>query len=230
MGPAGDVEADPVADSRLLEEVADELNLDRSSCEVVRDQFPAQAIVQVAQRADVEAVCMATYAHGVVPHTLGGVADEVVHDTTTPIVLVGPSVRGDAIWPIDRPLVVALDGSVAAASALPLAARWSARLGVQTHIATVHRPQTPGCEPARMAEAQATVARNNPRVAVHHLEGSDVTGTLLDLADTVQAGLLVLAPTGHGGAMNRALGFVATDLVQRSPLPVVVQRPDGTVR
>lgn len=218
---------DDAEDLAQLRATAEELGLDDAECEVVLDRFPAQAIVEVAQRAGVEAVCMATFAHGVMPHTLGGVADEVVHDTVAPVVLVGPDVPvHDPLsdGTTDRPIVVMLDGSEAAASIIPLVAAWAGRLGAPVHLATVHPGDGTGCPDPVMQDAVAVAASGGAAATAHHLERADVAGTLLAFARSLGAGLLALSPTGHGGAMNRALGYVATDVVRGATVPVLVRR------
>jgi nucleotide-binding universal stress UspA family protein len=232
FGSGGAAEGDDSIDGALahLRATAHELGLDDARCEVVADEFPAQAIVEVAARPGVEAICMATFAHGVMPHTLGGVADEVVHDTTVPIVLLGPTVADDPAPIGGRAIVVPLDGSAAAASILPLVADWATRLGTSVHLVSVDPGDGTGCPSGQLEASRDVFTAGGTDTAVHHLRGADVAATLLAFADSVDAGLVALSPTGHGGAMNRALGYVATDVVRRASIPVLVRRVSAATR
>jgi nucleotide-binding universal stress UspA family protein len=63
------------------------------------------------------------------------------------------------------------------------------------------------------------------RTTVRHVASDRVAESILDVAGTLASPLIAMAPCGHGEAMTRALGTVATSVVRHSPVPVVVRRP-----
>jgi nucleotide-binding universal stress UspA family protein len=142
------------------------------------------------------------------------------------------------------PVVVGVDGSRAAATALDLAVRmaqaWAAPLEV------VSAWQRPSAEPWSLAfdggealgqvatlaaDAAAEDVERAVRAARHASPGLDVSGRSVEglpadvLADASEsAGLLVVGSRGHGGFAGLVLGSVSHAVVRRASGPVAVVR------
>lgn len=144
-----------------------------------------------------------------------------------------------------RSIVVPLDGSSLAESALPFAIAIARRLGVRTlETVTVHTPQG---DPLRasgarvrdtrfdyemLANARAFASDLQRRLA-EHAPDLTIRSTVLEgpVADTLaehlahgEHDLVVMTTHGHSGVSRFWLGSVADRLVRHSPVPVLLLR------
>lgn len=101
--------------------------------------LPADEILQTAEDSDVSLIIMATRGHGALGRALvGSVADRVSRSAKVPVLLINPAAgtvpasTGDNA-PVRR-IVVPLDGSERARSALPIAGELARRTGAPVHL------------------------------------------------------------------------------------------------
>lgn len=139
-----------------------------------------------------------------------------------------------------QPVVVAVDGSESASSAVVWAARAAAALGRPLHIATVvHIPAFYYSEPylaesfkdelRRTARARLDSAKilahqsveGDLEVVTEQLDGS-VSDSLIELS--ARAYLIAVGPRGHGEFTGLVVGSVTVSLVSHSESPVAVIR------
>ncbi|TSD45901.1 universal stress protein [Rhodococcus sp. KBS0724] len=139
-----------------------------------------------------------------------------------------------------QPVVVAVDGSEAASSAVVWAARTAAALGRPLHIATVvHIPAFYYSEPylaesfkdelRRTARARLDSAKilahqsvdGELEVVTEQLDGS-VSDSLIELSK--HAYLVAVGPRGHGEFTGLVVGSVTVSLVSHGESPVAVVR------
>jgi nucleotide-binding universal stress UspA family protein len=136
-----------------------------------------------------------------------------------------------------KQILVSLDGSAFAESALPLALEVSRRTGAAVHIATVLEPVTSfayeGWEGAAVEWSeqylQDVVTRIGDKAggAVTHavLNGHTVE-TLQKECDAKKVDLVVMASHGRGALSRMWLGSVADGFVRHTSLPVLLVRPE----
>ena len=106
---------------------------------------PAEAIVDDA--ADADLIVMSTQGAGGGGRLLfGSVADRVARHAPAPTLLLRGGHHPVAAQPVQR-IVVALDGSLAAERALPLATLLATRLHVPVHFVTVDDAERDGGQP-----------------------------------------------------------------------------------
>ena len=146
-----------------------------------------------------------------------------------------------------RAILVPLDGSPLAESALPVAAGIAARTGASLALASVYEPGLPvrGGQGAMvydqrwdaemraalrdgLASTRQRLAAMAPKVRVTSvvLDGA-VARTLAAYVTSVGAELIVLTSHGRGGSVGAWLGSVTDELVRRSRIPVLVLRAGG---
>jgi nucleotide-binding universal stress UspA family protein len=145
-----------------------------------------------------------------------------------------------------RPLLVALDGSDFAEASLPLAAAIAHGSGAPVIVTVVHDPSAyihlsssdlavPPHDPALLdglAAGQrayldrvvATLTAAGLSARAERREGT-VVEALSELAIEVDASLLLLTTHGRGGLERLWIGSVATSLLQRATLPLLLVRP-----
>jgi nucleotide-binding universal stress UspA family protein len=147
-----------------------------------------------------------------------------------------------------RTILVPLDGSMLAESALPMAAAIAARWGARVVLAGVHEPGLPvhggrgtaAYDQRRSAELRAAlessleaaaqrISTTAPGAAVDiALLDGDVASALASHASDVGADLVVLSSHGRGGASRRWLGSVTDELMRRVAIPLLVLRAGET--
>ena len=209
---------------------------------------PAQAIVTTAAERGCDAIVMATHGRGGLGRWLyGSVADQVMRHAPVPVVLVpascphpwSPLPAGGPDAP--RRVLVPLDGSDLAQSAVATAAGAAQALDADVHLLQV-------VEPPRFAYAAGyTWTEVDPASLLHeagtYLEGIASTLRARGLRVSVVtelgyaapaiaaaarergADLVVMATHGRSGVARAVLGSVATELLHQSPVPVMLVRP-----
>jgi nucleotide-binding universal stress UspA family protein len=159
---------------------------------------------------------------------LGSVADELLDLTAAPLIVVGPNV-GDP-RPLAGALLVPLDGSSFSATALPLAGEWAVAFGARPWLVEVQSVGTIATsddetDSGVASQARALSSHIHRDVEFEVLHGGSPVWAIVDQAERIRAGLIVMSTHGRTGLRRLALGSVAADVVRHAPCPVVVQRP-----
>jgi nucleotide-binding universal stress UspA family protein len=210
-------------------------------------ESPAEAILTAARDVNAGLIVMATHGRsGVRRAILGSVADAVVARAEVPVLLIPPHRRATDGEPAPGAgrLLVALDGSAAAAAALGPAAALSAGLGIPIDLARVVAEATPstspGEEPARpdgdaAASLEAAELRlgelgvpaRRRRSAILRAQGRRVADALLAYAEKSRARMLIVATHARRGLDRLRHGSVEADVLGQATLPVLVVRVGG---
>ena len=132
-------------------------------------------------------------------------------------------------------VLVPLDGSPAAEMALPTARALAAALGAQVNLLRVVR------RPVALLDGHAAEIReaatyldglarelsaSNLRVRTHVRSG-DVAEAILAEIDERRVDLVLMATRGRSGVVRAVLGSIASEVLSRSPVPVVLLRADS---
>jgi nucleotide-binding universal stress UspA family protein len=133
-------------------------------------------------------------------------------------------------------VIVPLDGSREATAALPFARALGAAAGARIRLLRVVR-RPAGLFAAHANEVHdaaaylAKVVRDefsSPGSNVStHVGSGDVVEAILRELDDGGSDVIVMATRGHGGMVRAVLGSVASELLSRSPVPVVLLRSDS---
>ena len=145
-------------------------------------------------------------------------------------------------------ILVPLDGSVFSAAALPVAAAFARRTGARLHLVTVYDPSsflhfTPGdvnmatftpaavddrCERLRssVTEQAASISSTGINATGTYLEGT-IVEALAEHIELTNADLVIMTTHGRSGVDRLRLGSVASSVLSRSPVPVMLLRPIG---
>jgi nucleotide-binding universal stress UspA family protein len=198
-------------------------------------------------------VVMTTHGRGAIGRAfVGSIADHVVRTAEAPVVLVGPDAGGakPAVPKGWRPreILVPLDGSPLAETALPPAVELARLFRAPITLVQVIQPLSVATDPPmafpavhdeqitaiRRREAQDYLDSTAERLRGDGVEvsgaatiGWSVAGTLLELARPERTGLLAMATHGRGGLKRLIVGSVADKLVRAAEVPVLVVRPKG---
>ncbi len=141
-----------------------------------------------------------------------------------------------------RSLLVPLDGSSFGEQALPLALSIARTAGARLELVHVHEPldfqgpHFPALADDHRAREQArdyldivlerVLAVSPVEASRTLLQGPSVADALCDFAGARRTDLIVLATHGRGLLSRFWLGSVATKLIERMPVPVLVVRPN----
>jgi nucleotide-binding universal stress UspA family protein len=202
---------------------------------------PAEAILAQATLWRAELIAIATHGRGGLGRLLhGSVADAVVRGARVPVLLiparghVEPTLHGDAI-------VVAVDGSVFAETALARAAEIARELAMPLVVVqSIGWEPTPieGLAPTfvRLDELKAHVrAYLDTLVGRVRRAGVDARArvavgpaarTILEVAEAENAALVVMATHGRTALTRLTMGSVATEVLTHTRRPVLFLRPE----
>ncbi len=230
---------------RRLQQVAESLGGSGLHATIaVREGWPTEVIAACAREVGADLVCMATHAYvGVQRLVLGSVAEGVLRETTLPVLLVqagiGPMARGG-----DAPVVVPLDGSPLAESALPGSVALARQLAAPLVLVRVreafpsffdeYRPLGPDLasrapwEPDEAA-IDAYLAAVRARLAYDDVRTVQLCGVpsaaLVGYLRATHPRLVAMATHGRSGVARWILGSVAATVVHAAVAPVLLTRP-----
>jgi nucleotide-binding universal stress UspA family protein len=136
---------------------------------------------------------------------------------------------------VDRPIVVGTDGSESATKALGEAIRLAAGLQEPLHIVSAYKPlnlsgsklppeyagtiNAQSKVDAILADAQSRARAEGVKAEVHAVDG-DPADALVDLAEKVEADLLVVGNKGLNSVKRFVLGSVPSKIVHSAPCSV----------
>jgi nucleotide-binding universal stress UspA family protein len=203
------------------------------------------AIVDTACPIGVGIIVMSSHGRGGPGRSLyGSVADGVIRRARVPVLIVPPFAATDWRHDAPSPILVPLDGSPLAESALRPASELADVLGASLHLLRVVWPPHHAAyeyligdpddsalipeattyleevaahlgTPGRQVEVQATIGL--PQLTIAHVAAK--TG----------AGVIAMATHGRGGLRRALLGSIAIATLQRTEVPVLLVRPDIAV-
>lgn len=207
-----------------------------------------RAIAELARQEGAGLIVMATHARrGLTRWAHGSVADAVVRTAELPVIVVPPP-GGTGLPEHDGPrIVVPLDGSTLAEAALAPIAELAGTLKAPLHLIEVVEPwgYTMATEPSvyvpvdpeeALAEARAYLDQTATwlramglSVTTQAVVGSAVT-EIARVAREIGATLIALGSHGRGGVARALLGSVATGILQRAEVPVMIVRQAAVPR
>ncbi|MBI3976961.1 MAG: universal stress protein [Chloroflexi bacterium] len=225
-----------------LTAVAERVRADGVEAEsVVYYDDPVSAILDAARRREAKLIVMSTHGRsGLGRWIYGSVADQVLRRAEAPVLLMPAT--ADRRWSGGaRRILVPLDGSDLAEEALILAAELARGLAAELYLLQVVEPPT-----SAYAEGYAfTEFDPEPELvgARRYLEGCAVglraagrnvtvqsvlgqpAQAVATIAREQSADLIVMATHGRGGLARLVMGSVATGILQRSTVPLLLVRP-----
>src|SRR5688572_8786696 len=202
----------------------------------------AEGICETIVEQGADLVVMSTHGYGGLGRWLyGSVADQVIRQSSVPIVLV--PITCDHVWEDAAALriLVPLDGSAFAEEVLDPAGKLASALKAELLLVGAAGPLEYGYAdgvPFERSGFDAALRETHDyleQVAARlRAEGRTVTvdaetgraGTVIDgIARRRHVDLIAMATHGRSGMARAALGSVATELLHRSTVPLVLWRP-----
>lgn len=177
------------------------------------------ALRDEAERFHADIIVMATHARtGLNRVRLGSVADVIVRRATMPVLLVQPT-QGAMPAPTYRRILVPLDGSPFSEDVLEPADQF-ARLH-DAEIRLIHVVEQRGW----LGAANLGRLAGRPGTPVEMIWAPRAADGIIDVAEEWGADLIAIATHGRGGLTRVIVGSTASDLLERTTVPVMLHRP-----
>lgn len=212
---------------------ADDLQI---TCEILHGAV-VPTLTEHAADMHADLVIMTTHGHGAFSRVwLGSVADAFVRHSDIPTLLIRPTAEEDSAipkdqaWSIQR-MLMPLDGSPLAERILEPACHLGDLLAVEYWLLSVVEPSEGG-DSQSAAHAYldkiATELREQGHTVHTEVAVGQAAGTILDVAQQREIGLVALATHGRGGLSRLLLGSVADKVVRGAETPVLLVHPQLT--
>ncbi len=182
----------------------------------------AGAIANVAAWRPNSLLCMSTHARtGVLRAVYASLAERLVHDLDSPVLLLGPEFRGDPVTELGH-LIVCFDGSPVAEAAIPLAGQWAQALPLNITLLHVkEHADDPDVDLARFAQPLLPLC---DVVDLVEIADRRVVPGILDVVQHSINPFVVMATHSRTGLARLLAGSLTADVLRRCPVPVLVQR------
>lgn len=235
---------------RLLEEQAERVrDAGATLAEAhMRQGPPAEEIVRLAEEIDVDLIAVGSRGLGGIRRALmGSVSDDVVRYAHCPVLVVREKEeQHTGVFPTK--ILLTTDGSEDAELALGMAVGLANSTNSELHLISIGGRSYPRYR-VRHPELLEETLRELKREAQKTLEaqmrkveeaGGSVTGQhiavgnpaekILNQADEVGAGLIVMGSRGLGGIRRALMGSVSDSVVRHAPCPVLIVRKEKHYR
>jgi nucleotide-binding universal stress UspA family protein len=205
--------------------------------------YPAEEIVDYADKADVSLIVMATHGRsGIRRWSLGSVADKVVRSTNRPIAIIRakgahPAVRDKGMF--NRALVP-LDGSKQGEAVIPYIEELASRLKTEVTVLQVLSPdwfvdaadqvkqlqllRTSSKDYVKRVATQLNQKGITTRAEVREVKMDTVAEEIIKGADEVNADVIAMSTHGRSGFSRWAFGSVADRVLQGGNTPLLLVR------
>lgn len=179
----------------------------------------ADRILQAAREMQIDLIVMATYSRSQIGRlVLGSVTDRIVKAATVPVLVVRPHDVAANLSTVVQRLVVPLDGSRTASSALPITERLALLTGLPVHLVTVASDEQSEAR-YHTKRPYTTLVEQGVRVSTETLVGRPVAA----IERATQPGdLIVMASHHRAGLTAWLLHGVAERLMSHGRCPVLL--------
>lgn len=215
---------------------------------VVLDGEPASRIIEYARQERVDLLILVSHGHsGLMPWTMGGTANRVVHGSSVPVLLLraaGLKKRGPQ-KSIFSKMLLPLDGSATGETALPLVSEIAAQLKAEVCLLSVvesgQRVHTIGGldfirfpeqqvekmkqELAAYLDGAVRKLRDRGITARGELRSGQAADEIIKFAQASGARLVAMSSHGKSGLREWVFGSVSNKVLHAGKTPLLLARP-----
>lgn len=206
---------------------------------------PAENILRLAEEGYADLIAMSTHGRrGIELALLGSVADEVVRKARPPVFLV-PAQAVVKLDPLPRNILLPLDGSPLAETAIPVACHFAQVTGAVIHLIRVVEPHDDVKElTAKQISSESDYEEEHPiirqascylqriqlrlqlagTVSHYHIMQGEPADTIARVAHAENADLIVMSTHGRAGMERMVHGSVAGQVLSNTTCPVLLMR------
>lgn len=222
---------DPVHDrwEHNLDDLAAQLPYAQVEVTLVGGGQPGPVIAEIAAEQSGTLVCMtAMHLDEFDRLALGSVSAHVLRAGNAPILFVGPRYQYVPDPRSYRRVLVCLDGSSRAEAALNVATSWARIFEIEVELVRVIADDEDRTDPdsirSGLERTTDTLIAEGIPATVTLLAGDDPAERIAELLASRPAALALTATHGRTGLNRLLMGSVTTELLARSPSPVLVIR------
>lgn len=179
-------------------------------------------------------LCMATHGRGRSELFTGSVASQILHRTSSPVILVGPHCDADD-FTVDGTIVVAVDGSSTSESVVPVATAWAIVTHSPVEVVSVIKPEADRIVAASHGDLLESsyvhgVARTiessiGRSVDFETLHDTNAAHAIVSHIEAERVSMVAMATHGATGLARLTAGSVTAEVIRKAPVPVLVIRP-----
>jgi len=210
--------------TKLAKERLEEFARDCASREIgcstdIRTGIPAEIISRIAAGHDIVVMSRTGYNRVAEVHTkVDPLVSQIIRNSTRPILVAGNKPReGKEV----RRILVAYDGSVHAARALPVAAELGSRPGIECTLVTVSSVEEEGQE--TLAPAEAFLYHHGVTPHKQVVIGSKASEIICEITVSSQADILVMGAYGHTPVREMLFGSTTERVLSHCGTTVILQ-------
>jgi nucleotide-binding universal stress UspA family protein len=188
----------------------------------IREGETAAEIVTLAEELEVGLIAIGSRGRGGLRRALmGNVADSVVRHAHCPVTVV----RAQAVE-FPTKILVATDRSREAKLAATTAADLAKSTNSELHVVHVGFEQSRDEAQKELEEEVDMIRESGAKDIQAHLEFGRPDTAIIDLAEELGAGLIVMGSRGLGGVRRALLGSISDSVVRHAHCPVMVVRQE----
>jgi nucleotide-binding universal stress UspA family protein len=194
----------------------------------------AEQLIDILEASPGTLLCMTTHGRGRSELFTGSVANSILREITSPVMLVGPHCDPSR-FRVDGRIIVSADGSSTSEAILPVATAWAIVTHSAVEVVSVVEPevariggQSHGdiAESAYVHRLANSIADDLGRTVnfevLHHRHPA---ATIVDRAGSEDVSVVAMATHGVAGLARITAGSVTSEVVRKAPVPVLVVRP-----
>ncbi|MFH1559908.1 MAG: universal stress protein [Chloroflexota bacterium] len=228
-----------------LAQIAGRFSPGRAKTKVITGEDTVGIILDFSLEQRVDLIAMSTHGRsGLGRWVFGSTADKLLHSDSLSLLLIRPKDAGEAPKPIDT-LIVPLDGSELAESALPyvenLAKQMALKISLMRIVSTptlaytgteayVYDPKIfSGLEndAVNYLRQKQTELEHKGFKVEHTVKGGYPADYIIDFAEAHEGSLIVMSTHGRSGIGRWLMGSVADRVLRASYSPILLIRPQA---
>ncbi|MCO5189495.1 MAG: universal stress protein [Anaerolineae bacterium] len=194
---------------------------------VIESGSIVEQIDAFAAESHADLILMSTHGRsGMERWLIGSVANKLTRQTSTPVLLVRPTVAWRSRWSQFKRLLVALDGSQNAEYILPYAVSFALHFDSEIILLSVPSGQEDAISSAHSESIRTYLEHILDVVRAQNIEaqaivtGSSAASTIIDVCEDEEADLIMMTTHGFSGLDRFMLGSVAERVIQHTIAPV----------
>jgi nucleotide-binding universal stress UspA family protein len=185
----------------------------------------AQQIDALAQDSHADLIVMSTHGRsGVERWLIGSVANKLIMNTTTPMLLIRPTSEWRSRWSQFKRLLITLDGSTTAERVLGYSCSLAKQFNSEIILLSVPEnvESNPAYKPsiAQYLESVQSLLKAEGITAQAIITGIDPASTIVEISQSEKIDLIMMATQGLGGLDRFMIGSVADRVLRHTYCPI----------
>lgn len=196
----------------------------------IREGSVYKEITNQAKYDDALLIIMGTHgASGIEEYWIGSNAYRVVKYSSCPVITIRYGYTNKSL----KKIVLPIDITIYARARIPFIADFALQVGAEIHVLAVHETDKPEIKARLNQYLKQTcdfLASKKINVTAETIQGHNITQSIIDYAQSVQADLIAIAIEQTENPANIFIGSYTQQMVNHSPIPVMSVRLTNIVK